>query len=67
MQNHIACQRHISDFSFHMAGALCQWRNGMEKSKLYKEIQATIRDITTVGGMSQAGPAHAGFFLPIAI
>ena len=58
MQNHIACQRSLSDFSFPIAEALCQWRSGMEKSKLYEEIRANIKRITTIGGMSQAGLAR---------
>ena len=54
MQNHIACQRTLSDFSFHIAGSLCQWRSGMKTSKLYREIQANVLRVTESEGMSQS-------------
>ena len=55
MQNHIACQRPLSDFTFPMSGALCQWRACMEKSKLYEEIHAAVKSVVApIGPMSQS-------------
>jgi len=55
MQNHIACQHSLSDFSFHQGQILCQGRSYMETSKLFEEIRAHVRRITSPpNGISQS-------------